>query len=67
MAKLNAAHRNALSSKSFALPGRRYPIEDESHGRAALSMVAAHGTPHEKAVVRAAVHRKYPGIKVAKK
>lgn len=66
MSKLNAARRNALSGSSFALPGRRYPIEDESHARAALSMVAAHGTAHEKAVVRAHVHRKYPGIKISK-
>jgi len=27
-----------------------------------LARVAAHGTPWEKAVVRAAVYRRYPGL-----
>lgn len=62
MSKLNAERRNALSSKSFALPGRRYPIEDASHARNALARVSQHGTPEEKAEVRAKVHAKYPGI-----
>lgn len=62
MAKLTAAARKHLSSGSFALPGRRYPIEDKSHARNALARVSQHGTPAEKAKVRAAVHRKYPGI-----
>ena len=62
MAKLDAAERNSLPSKSFALPGRRYPINDASHGRAALSRVSANGTPAEKAKVRAAVRRKFPDM-----
>lgn len=61
-AKLNAAARKKLKTSSFALPGRRYPINDPNHARAALSMVARHGTPSEKARVRAAVHKKYPAI-----
>lgn len=61
-AKLDAAARNSLPDSAFALPGRRYPIHDENHARAALSEVAQHGTPEEKAKVRAAVHRKYPDI-----
>jgi hypothetical protein len=61
-AKLSAADRKSLPDSAFALPGRRYPIHDENHARAALSEVAQHGTPEEKAKVRAAVHRKYPGI-----
>jgi hypothetical protein len=62
MAKLTAKTRNAIPGKDFALPGRRYPIEDKSHARNALSRVSGNGTSAEKAKVRAAVHRKYPGI-----
>lgn len=62
MAKLTAASRNALSSDSFALPGRRYPIEDASHARNALARVAQHGMPAERSTVRAAVHRRFPSI-----
>lgn len=60
--RLTASSRNALPASDFALPGRRYPIEDASHGRNALARVSQHGTSAEKAKVRAAVHRKYPGI-----
>lgn len=63
MAKLNAKRRNALPAKAFAGPDRSYPINDLSHGRAALSRVSQHGTEALKAKVRAAVHRKFPGIK----
>jgi hypothetical protein len=58
---LNANRRNALPAKSFAGPDRSYPIEDPNHARAALSRVA-NKSPALKAKVRAAVHRKYPGI-----
>ena len=61
-AKLKAKQRNALPDSDFALPGRRYPIHDESHARNALSRVAQNGTPEEKTKVRAAVHRRYPNI-----
>lgn len=69
MTKLNAKKRNALKKSSFAEPGKRkYPIEDKSHARNALSRVAQHGSPAEKKTVRAAVHRKFPGVgKKAKK
>lgn len=60
--KLTAARRNALDQASFALPGRRYPIEDKNHARNALARVSQHGSPDEKSRVRAAVHRKYPAI-----
>jgi len=61
MAKLTAAARNKLKTSSFALPGKRaYPIEDRSHAQNALARVSQHGTPEQKAKVRAAVHRKYP-------
>ncbi len=64
--KLTAAERHALPGKDFALPGERYPINDENHGRNALARVSQHGTPEEKATVRAAVHRKFPDIKESK-
>lgn len=62
MAKLTAKSRDAIPGSDFALPGRRYPIENASHARNALSRVSANGTPAEKATVRAKVHAKYPGI-----
>lgn len=62
MAKLSSSARKALPTKSFALPGRRYPIEDPNHARNALTRVSQHGTPEEKAEVRAKVHAKYPRI-----
>ena len=72
---LNAAERRALPDKEFALPGKgkgpegkqagSYPIPDKTHARMALAMVAKHGTPEKKAKVRAAVEKKFPGIKIA--
>jgi hypothetical protein len=70
--RLTAHDRQSLPKSSFALPGHgkgpkgagagSYPIPDPSHARSALSRVAQHGSSSEKAKVRAAVHRKYPGI-----
>jgi len=60
--KLTAQARDHISEGNFALSNRRYPIHDVSHARAALSMVAKHGTSGEQAQVRAAVARKYPGM-----
>lgn len=62
MAQLNAKKRNALPSNDFAVPGRKYPVNDASHARNALARVAQHGSPKEKAEVRAKVHQKFPGI-----
>lgn len=62
MGVLTAKKRNSLSTGSFALPGRRYPINDANHARNALSRVSQNGTPEEKSEVRSAVSRKYPGI-----
>ncbi len=68
MAKLTTKKRNALPKKDFAEPGKRaYPIPDKAHARNALARVAQHGTPAEKAKVRAAVHKKYPDIGAKKK
>lgn len=62
MAKLTAKARKHIKGSNFALPGRRYPIENAGHARNALARVSQNGSPEEKAKVRAAVHRKYPGI-----
>src|SRR5207244_3678198 len=59
MAKLTSAARKKLSTKSFALPGRRYPIPDRAHAQNAKARVSQFGTPSEKARVRAAVKRRY--------
>tara|TARA_R110002110_G_scaffold414934_1_gene646630 strand:+ start:640 stop:996 length:357 start_codon:yes stop_codon:yes gene_type:complete len=69
---LSAKERSALPDSEFALPGAgegaegkqsgSYPIPDEGHARAALGMVAKHGTSEEKAKVRAAVKKKFPDI-----
>lgn len=63
MARLTSGERKHLSGGSFALPGRRYPINDENHGRAALSM-AHYASPSEQATIRRKVHAKFPGIHV---
>jgi hypothetical protein len=70
--KLTAHERQKMPSKEFALPGKgegpggkgagSYPIPDAPHGRNALARVSQHGSPQEKAQVRAAVHRKFPNI-----
>ena len=63
MAVLTTKARNALPSKSFVFPGRRaYPINDPSHAKNALARVSQHGSSEEKAKVRSAVAKKYPGI-----
>lgn len=63
MAKLTAKGRKKIKTSNFAVPGERaYPIQDSSHARNALARVSQHGNPSEKAQVRAAVKRKYPGI-----
>lgn len=59
---LDANARKHIAPHNFALPGGRYPIHDISHARNALARVSQNGTPDEKARVRAAVLKKYPGI-----
>lgn len=64
MARLTTKQRGKLKTKSFALPSKRaYPINDISHARNALAMVAAYGTDGEKSKVRRAVYKKYPSLK----
>lgn len=67
---LSASERKGLSKSQFAIPSKApgpgsYPIPDAAHARNALARVSQHGTPEEKAKVRAAVKRKFPGIDVA--
>jgi hypothetical protein len=66
MTKLTTKKRNDLPKGDFALPGRRYPIEDKAHARDALSRVSHSGTPAEKAAVRGKVQKRYPGIEQGK-
>jgi hypothetical protein len=72
-AVLTAASRAKISKKNFAIPQKaenagekkksgNYPIPDKKHARAALSLVSQHGTPEEKAQVRAKVHAKFPEL-----
>jgi hypothetical protein len=63
MAKLSKAARKKIPATEFALPGRRYPIEDKAHARNALSRVSQKGTPAEKATVRRKVRQAYPALK----
>jgi predicted AAA+ superfamily ATPase len=60
-AKLSSQARNDLPASAFVFPKeRRYPIHDESHAKNALARSS--GKP-EEATVRAAVYRRYPGLK----
>lgn len=62
MSKLTAAQRNALPSRDFVFPKeRKFPINNPSHARNALAR-AAHKGGEVQRRVRAAVHKKYPGI-----
>ncbi len=68
MAKLTAAMRNRLPKSSFAIPATRdYPIPDKAHAVDALDRVEANGTSQQKAMVRAAVKRRFPGLPSSKK
>ena len=59
MAKLSAAQRKDLPSKTFAGPNRSYPIPDKKHAKAALMLINKGGlSPEQKAKVRAAAERK---------
>ena len=57
--KLNAAARKAIPSGQFAGPNRSFPIEDENHAKAALSMAHYSSDP---SAIRAKVLAKYPQI-----
>lgn len=60
---LSESERDHIKTKNFAVPEeRKYPIEDENHARAAISMVGAHGSPTEKDQVYSAIIKKYPHL-----
>ena len=63
--KLTNNQRHGLDTSQFALPGRRFPIEDKSHARNALAR-ASNANPAEQATIRRKVHAKYPSIGVKK-
>jgi hypothetical protein len=64
MAKLTYKARKRLPKSSFAVPTKDgYPIHDVAHARNALARVSAHGSSSQKAAVRSAVKRRYPGIR----
>lgn len=60
MARLTAAQRKKLPSKTFAGPGRSFPINDKNHARAALIDVGrAKGlSSAQKAKIRSAAKAK---------
>lgn len=63
-AELSTRQRNELPASGFALPGRRFPIPDETHARNALAR-ASTLSPADQAKVKAAVRRRFPDINVA--
>jgi hypothetical protein len=63
VAKLSAADRKKLKDSDFAEPEeRKYPIEDETHARDALSRVSRNGSEAEQQEVRERVEERYPEI-----
>lgn len=77
MARLTYKGRQHLAKKTFATKPTKsakkrgakgsYPIPDAAHARNALSRVAQFGSPAQKAQVRAAVKKHFPGIGKSKK
>lgn len=66
MGKITSKGRKRMKSSTFALPKeRKYPIPDTAHARNALSRVSQHGSPSEVKRVKAAVHKKFPSIKIS--
>lgn len=64
MAKLTAPARRALPTSTFALPGRKYPIENASHARNALARASQFASPEEQATIKRKVASKFPSIKM---
>jgi hypothetical protein len=56
--------RAKMANSNFALPDKKYRIDDAAHARSALSRVAANGTPAQKVHVQRAVKAKFPLINV---
>ena len=67
MANLTTAKRNALPNSAFAEPKeRKYPIEDASHARNALSRSSQFGSEALQTKVKKRIVKKFPGIKIGK-
>jgi hypothetical protein len=67
MARLTTKERDALPSRDFVFPKtRRYPIEDKEHAQKAVQLAGRDGGSVERKV-DAAVHRRYPSIKISGK
>lgn len=63
MAKLSHKQRNSLPTSAFAIPETRsFPIPDENHARAALSMLH-NAPPAQQARIKAAIARRFPNVK----
>lgn len=67
MSLLSYSHRRGLKKTQFAIPDKApgpgsYPINDISHARNALARVSQFGSPVERAMVRAAVRRRFPSV-----
>lgn len=60
--KLDAKARRTLPSTAFALPGRRFPIHDLKHAKAAL-MMRGHVSPAEQAEIQRKVYARYPELR----
>ncbi len=67
MAKITYQQRKKLPASDFVFPKKRkYHIEDIAHARNALSRISRFGTASQIAKVRAAVYKRYPGLRKRK-
>jgi hypothetical protein len=63
MTKLTTAERKKLPASDFALPGRRYPVEDKAHARDAKARASQqHHKGHLSAAEEARVDRKADAV-----
>jgi hypothetical protein len=63
VAKLTTAARKKLPESDFALPGRRYPVEDKAHARDAKARASqAVHSGHLSATEKAKVDRKADAV-----
>jgi hypothetical protein len=73
MARITSKERQGLPKGDFALPGKgkgpqgkgpgSYPIDTPGRARNALARGAQNASPAQQSRIKAAVKRKYPGIK----
>lgn len=63
MAKLSVKQRKSMSQSEYALPGKRFPLNDKNHDRAAISGAtraerAGNITPSQEASIKAKARAK---------